>query len=163
MTGKKFRFNIIDVLILLVLAVAVAVLSYIFVFSDDTVVEGEKHTIEYVIETDPLNAEFFSGTVSEGDIITLSNNRNVVLGVVSKQPQEYPSYKAHYSNSENKEVYSAAEGHFTMLITFTSETVKDVWGYRIGDSTYLPVNNPIDIMIGDLRCTAYCVEAKVID
>lgn len=163
MTGKKFRFNVIDVLILLVLVVAIGVLSYIFVFSDDTVVEGEKHTVEYVVEIGPINAEVFSGTVSEGDIITLENDRNAVLGVVSKPPQEYPSYKAYYSNSQKKEVYTAAEGQFDMLVTFTADTIKDDWGYCINDKAYLPVNTSINILIGDFRCTAYCVEAKVID
>ena len=157
MTDKKFRFNVIDVLILLVLVVAVGVLSYIFVFSDDTVVEGEKHTVEYVVEICSINAEAFSGTVSEGDIITLENDRKTVVGVVSKPPQEYPSYRSSYSNSKNKEVYTPSEGHFDMTVTFTADTVKDDWGYCIDDKVYFPVNTSLNIMIGDFRCTAYCV------
>ena len=36
MTGKKFKFNVIDALIVLILIAAVAVLAYVFVFSDDS-------------------------------------------------------------------------------------------------------------------------------
>ena len=163
MTDRKFRFNVIDVLILLVLIVAIGVLAYIFVISDNTEAEGEKHTVEYVVEISNINAEVFSGTLSEGDVVTTDDGKKTVLGVVSKPPQEYQNYKASYSNSEGKEVYSPAENLIDIMVTFTADTVKNEWGYCIGDSVYLPVNTSLNLVIGDFRCTVYCVEVKVID
>ncbi|MBQ8524608.1 MAG: DUF4330 family protein [Clostridia bacterium] len=163
MTDKKFRLNIIDILILLVLAVAVAVLAYIFVFSDDTIIEGERHTVEYVVEVNSVNKDAFLNSIAEGDIITLEDNRNKYVGTVSKQPQILDCYKAGYSNEENKEVYTLAEDLIDLVITFTAEAEHDEWGYCISDSVYIPVNSSINLMIGDFRCTAFCVRNTVLD
>jgi len=163
MTDKKFRLNIIDVLILLVLVVAVAVLGYIFVLSDDTVVEGEHHTVEYVVEVTSINKNAFLNSVSEGDIVTLEDNRNKVIGTVSKPVQYLDCYKTSYSDSEEKEVYTIAEDLIDLVITFTADAEHDEWGYCIADSVYIPVNTSINLIIGDFRCTAFCIKNTVLD
>lgn len=163
MTDKKFRLNIIDILILLILAVAVAVLGYIFIFSDDTVIEGERHTVEYVVEITSINKDAFSNSVAEGDLVTLEENRNKYVGKVSKPVQILDCYKSSYSNAEGKEVYTLAENLIDIVVTFTAETELDEWGYCISDSVYIPVNTSINLMIGDFRCTAFCVKNTVLD
>jgi len=163
MTDKKFRLNIIDILILLVLVVAVAVLAYIFVLSDDTVIEGERYTVEYVVEINSVNKDAFMNSISEGDIITLEENRNKYVGTVSKQPQYLDCYKAGYSNEENKEVYTPAEDLIDIVVTFTAEAELDDWGYCISDSVYIPVNSTTNLIIGDFRCSAVCVRSTVLD
>lgn len=163
MTERKFKLNVIDILILLVLIVAIGFLAYIFVLSDNTEVEGEKHTVEYVVEISGINAELFSGKLKEGNIITSDDGKKTVIGVVSKPPQELQKYEPSYSNTEGKEVYSPVENSLDIVLTFTTETEKNEWGYCIADGTYLPVNTTINMIIGDLRCTGYCVELNVID
>lgn len=163
MTDKKFRLNIIDIFIILILAVAVAVLAYIFVLSDDTVIEGEHYTVEYIVEINSVNREAFMNAISEGDIVTLEENRSKVIGTVSKQPQYLDCYKAGYSNEEGREVYTLADNLVDIVVTFTAEAVHDKWGYCIADSVYIPVNTSINLMIGDFRCTAYCVKNTVLN
>ncbi len=161
MTDRKFRLNFIDILILIVLAVAVAVLGYIFVFSDDTVVEGERHIVEYVVEVSSVNS-VFDGSVSVGDTVTFADKRTKVLGTVT-DVQYRDCYKAGYSNDKDAEVYTKADNLIDICITFMAETEKDEWGYCIADDVYIPVNTSIDIMAGDFRGSAYCIKHTVLD
>lgn len=163
MTDRKFRLNIIDILILIILAVAVAVLGYIFVFSDDTVAEGERHNVEFVIEITSVNKSAFENSIAEGDLITTEEDRNTIIGTVSKPVQILDCYKAGYSDSEGKEVYTLADTLIDLVVTFTSETELTEWGYQLADSVYIPVNHSINLMIGDFRCTATCIKHTVLD
>lgn len=162
MTDRKFRLNFIDMLIIIVLVVAVGVLGYIFVFSDDTIAEGEHHTVEYVVEITSINREYFENSVVEGDVVTLSEKRTKVLGTVTGV-QVYDCYKAAYSDEEDAEVYTKAENLVDIVITFTSEAEKDEWGYCIAEDVYIPVNTSIDITIGDFRGSAFCIKHTVLD
>ena len=163
MTDKKFKFNVIDIFIILILAVAVAVLAYIFVFSDNTTVKGENYTVEYVVAIDSINRNAFMNSIAEGDVVTLESDRSKVIGTVSKPPQYLDCYKTSYSNEKEEEVYTLAENLVDIVVTFTAEAVHDKWGYCIADSVYIPVNTSINLMIGDFRCTAYCVKNTVLN
>ncbi len=162
MTERKFKLNFIDILILIVLAVAVGVLGYIFVFSDTTVVEGEKHTIEYVVEINSVNAEAFKDAVNVGDVVTLEEKRSTVLGTVTGV-EKRDCYKAGYSNSEKKEVYTKDDDRIDIIVTFTAEAELDKWGYCVADETHLPVNTTIRLIIGNLSGSATVIKNTVLD
>ena len=163
MTERKFKLNLIDILILVVLAVAVAVLGYIFVFSDDTTKEGEMHTIEYVLEITSVNKEIANAhKIEPGASVILDHNRTKVIGTVSKPAQYLDCYKASYSNDEGKEVYTIAENLTDIYVTFTAEAELTEWGYRIAETEYLPVNAAINLIIGDFHCSAVCIENNIV-
>ena len=161
MTGKKFRFNIIDALILLILLAAGAVLAYVFVLSDTTLVKGENHTVEYVVEVTSVN-EIFKDSVKEGDKVTLASDRKKELGEISKKPESYASVKTGFNNETGEEEYSFGDGLVDMVITFRGETEKTEWGYS-NDDVYILVNDSIELIFGDFKGTATCIEVTVLD
>ena len=163
MSEKKFKFNIIDAVIILVLVAAIAVLAYVFVFSDDSEVNGDVHTVEYVVEVSSLNRELFHNAVKEGDLVTFDADREVVLGHVTTAPLERTSIKTEYDNETGKEVYTEAPGLIDMTITFQATAVETEWGYCIDDEAYITVNNTNEFIIGELRCVALCTEVTVLD
>lgn len=162
MTAKKFKFNVIDAIIILVLVAAIAVLAYVFVFSDESDVKGDVHTVEYVIEVTSLN-EIFRDAVSTGDKVTFETDREIFLGTVTAPPEVRTSMKTNYDNESGEEVYSAAQGLIDMTITFRATVEETEWGYCIDDKAYITVNNSNDFIIGDLRCVGICTEVTVID
>ncbi len=163
MSEKKFKFNIIDAVIIFVLIAAIAVLAYVFVFSDDSEVKGDVHTVEYVIEVSSLNGELFHNAVAEGDFVTLDGDREIELGQVTTAPLVRTSIKTEFDNETGKEVYTEAPGLIDMTITFRATTVETEWGYCIDDKAYITVNNSNEFIIGDLRCVGICTAVTVID
>jgi len=166
MAAKKFRFNIIDAVILLVLVAAIAVLGYIFVFSDNSEVEGEPHTVEYTILVTSINGKF-KDSIKEGSRVSLESNRKLNLGEVVDY-QYGGSVKTEFNKKigeEAAEVYSVMDEDLLldMVITFRADTKKTEWGYCIDDEAYLHVNNSMEFVIGDFRCVGVCTGVKVID
>lgn len=162
MSGRKFRFNIIDAVIVVILAIAVAVLAYVFIFSDDSEIEGEEHTVEYVIHVTSVN-EMFKDAVSQGDRVTFERNRKLDLGTVSAPPEVLPAVRVSYDNETGKEVYPEVEGLVDMIITFRAPTILTEWGYCIDEEAYITVNNSNEFVIGDFLCVGVCTEVNVID
>lgn len=162
MTDRKFKLNFIDILILAVLVVALGVLAYIFVFSDTTIVEGEHHTVEYVVEISSVNAEAFKDAVNVGDTVALEEKRSTILGTVTGV-ETRDCYKAGYSNTEKKEVYTKDEDRVDFVITFTADTELDKWGYCIADDVHLPVNTTIRLIFGNLSGSATIIKNTVLD
>ena len=162
MTSKKFKFNIIDALIILILIAAVAVLAYVFVFSDDTDVKGEEHTIEYTIEFTSVNGTF-ADDIKEGQSVTLETDRKINLGTVTAY--EYGKcVKPMYNNETESEEYSVVKDNLIdMVVTFLAKAELDEWGYCIDDETYIAVNNSMDYIVGEFRCIGMCTAVKVID
>ena len=162
MTAKKFRFNIIDAIILLVLIAAVAILAYIFVFSDDSEIEGEPHTVEYTVIVQSVNGKF-KDSIKEGDRVSLESNRKLNLGEVVSY--EYgASVKTEFNKTTEKEFYPiTSEELIDMKITFRADTIKTEWGYCVDGEAYLPVNSSHEFVIGDFRCVAVCSGVKTID
>ncbi len=163
MAGKKTKFNIIDILIVAILVVAISVLAYVFVISDKTDEEGEKHTIEYVIEATSLN-EIFRDSVAEGDKVFIDTGATPKeIGVVSAPPQVTQNYKTYFNNETGEEVYTPADSLINIKITFRATAEKTEWGYCIEDFSYITVNNSNVFYIGDLQCAAVCTALTVID
>lgn len=161
MNEKKFRFNIIDVLILLILIVAAGVLAYVFILSDSDLEIKEQHNVEYVVEVTSVN-EIFRNTVNEGDRVTLASNRKKELGSVSAQPEIAQTLKTSFDEKRGIEVYSPADGLIDMTITFRGTAEKTEWGYSL-DGVYICVNDTIDLIFGDTRLNVTCVRVNVLD
>ena len=161
MAEKKFRFNIVDVLILLILIAAAGVLAYVFILSDSDLEVKENHNIEYVVEVTSVN-EIFRNTVNEGDRVTLASNRKKELGNVSAQPETVQALKTSFDETRGIEVYSPAEGLIDMTITFKGTAEKTEWGYSL-DGTYINVNDTFDLIVGDTKLSVTCVRMTVLD
>ncbi len=165
MAAKKVRFNIIDAIILLVLVAAVGVLMSIFVFSDDSEIEGEPHTVNYTIIVTSVDKKFEKAIPNDARV-SLESNRKLDLGrVIDVQTGE--SVKTEFNKKtgeEAAEVYSVIEDELIdMVITFSAHTKKTEWGYCIDDETYINVNDSFEFVIGNFRCVGVCSGLKVID
>ena len=163
MTNKKFKFNFIDALIILVLIAAIAVLAYVFVFSDETDVKGEEHTLEYTVEFTSVNSTF-ADSIKEGQKVTFEEDRKIDLGTVTAY--EYgKSVKTMYSNESGLEEYTLVKDDklIDMVVTFRTKAELTEWGYCIDDEGYLAVNNSKDFIIGEFRGVGICTAVNVID
>ena len=165
MAEKKFKFNFADFLILLVLLAVVAALLYVFVLSDDTVINTEEtYTVEAVLRATSIN-EIFKDTVKEGDVVALAENRNKVIGVVSAPPEVKPSIKTGFDEEAEEEVYTPGESLIDITITVKGEAIKDKWGYRFKDcdDDVIVVNNNYKFLFGETYFNVQCIKVTVLD
>ncbi len=152
----KRKISIVDVIIIIamlasMLAVGIGVFKGIGT-------SGEKVTVKYVLEVDPIDSDFVS-RVAEGNTI-LDHKTTQSIGKVSA----VSNAQAYYSgiDSQGSVVSSPMEGMSVLYITVTAQATKTDTGYTVGSSV-INIGKEIEARLPNLYCIGNCVSIEIID
>ena len=152
---KKFRLNLIDIIIILVILTATALLVYVFLSSDITLFEGSrKVSIEYKVELRRVREEF-RDFISISDHVTDTVTQYALGEVVDV---EYaPTRYTGVNRSTGSLVFSDYPEHINITVTIQAEATVNgddysLNGFKVAVGKQIPIRTPNFINEG------YCTE-----
>lgn len=155
-TKAKKRINIVDIIILVALIVLSGAVIFGFVKGIGT--SGERTSVRYIIEVEPIDSDFVS-KVTEGNGVydhTTSQRIGTVRAVSSAQAY-YKSFDAKGSPTS-----SPMEGSSTLYITVEADAVRSDAGYSVG-STVLSIGRRLELRFPGLYVDGKCVSIEALD
>lgn len=160
-SGKKFRFNGMD---LFIIVLAAAIIAGVFFLRNRTGTasadsESEVVTIEFTLEFRNLKNSVI-GYVGEGDAVKDSDSKQTVGHVVSVQSVPYREISYNYSDGG---AYMADNPDYSdLLITLRATATKDAGGYYSGGVKFL-VGKSCNIRSKGFAGSGYCISIKEVD
>jgi len=161
MEKRRFRFNIIDLLIILVV-VAVGLVAYLVFFKADPpapVDEMEKAKIRYVLQVSQLSADF-ADNIEVGESVYDKDAGGVAGEIVAVDPKPY--YYIGHDKVDGGQVRTLDEDYVNLYITVEADaTVVDEL-YRV-NKTNVHIGKKIVMMMPNLFCTGNCIDLTVVE
>ncbi len=152
---RKFRFNIVDVLIILLVVAAVAVAAKFLIDRSSGSIGGDSKTvITYVVEFNNVE-ERFADSVKAGDSVQYDVKKVDFGTVVGVQASPYQIISFNYD--EQTEVVTTVEGKITLTVTMEAEVTESDRGFERNGSD-IRVGQAYSLNFPNFASTGYCVK-----
>lgn len=156
MSNKKFKFNVVDVLVILVVVAAVAFVGKMFLFGGLGGGSASTYEVTYLCEEVP---EFAAYIINVGDGV-LDEQKETDLGVVTKV--EIDESRT-YTTTDEGDVRCVPKPYYKSVAITTEVEAQDYDFGMIVDSSKYGVGHSITIRVGNAKIFGRVSGIKKID